>query len=617
MPPRFKRCKVGELRPSQILFTFGVGSIIDLPNLSVMVMGLDDWEAASSVEIGEERLLLAVRSLLGQQVSKLLSPPIPPDDSASFKRYSDEAATIGVPVAVFPRWLLCPACRLLAPINSGLFELRVDQVRPERNEYLHVSCSHARKTPTVVPARFLVACEDGHLDDFPWIRFVHGGPTDCRALLRLRELGASGEASDVQIVCETCKKSRRMADAFGEEGKASMARCSGRRPHLKDTAEDGCERQMEAILLGASNSWFPLTLSALSIPTAVDRLEQLVQEQWTILGKATSKDIVKFARETGQLRAFAQYSDDELWEAVERKRNQTNDAGDQSEGLKMPEWGVFSAPDASLNSTDFQLTPVEPPPRYASLLDKVVLVERIREVRALVGFTRIESPNDYGGAAHVANDRRAPLSRSDPRWVPASEVRGEGVFIQFSESAIEQWTASVAGLDADFLEAHQRWRRARNLIPPEARYPGVRFVLLHSFAHALMRQFSLECGYTAASIRERIYSASSSQDDGPMAGVLLYTAAPDSEGTLGGLVSLGGTATLDRLIDQALADMELCASDPLCSEHDPAQGGLTLHGAACHACLFAPETSCEAGNKYLDRSVLVKTFHRKDASFFT
>lgn len=617
MATTFKRRRVGELRPSQLLFTFGVGSIIDLPNLSVMVMGLDDWEPARSEEIGEERLLLAVQSLLGQQVNKLLAPPMPPEESRSFMGQFDETATIGVPVVVFPRWLLCPSCRLLAPISSGLFELRADLFRPERNKYIHANCSHARIPPTVVPARFLVACEDGHLDDFPWIQFVHGGPTDCRARLRLYELGASGEASDVQVLCETCKKSRRMADAFGEEGRANMGGCGGRRPHLKDAAENGCEHQMEAILLGASNSWFPLTLSALSIPTAVDRLDQLVQEHWSILEKITSRDIVNFARETSQLRAFTQYNNDEIWEAIERKRSQSGDSEVQAETLKSPEWDVFSTPDSSLNSTDFQLTPVEPPSRYSSLMEQVVLVERIREVRALVGFTRIESPNDYGGVVHMANERRAPLSRNNPRWVPASEVRGEGIFLKFAENAIANWAESVAPLDAEFLKAHCQWRTARNLTPPEVRYPGVRFVLLHSFAHALMRQLSLECGYTSASIRERIYSASPSQDDGPMAGVLLYTAAPDSEGTLGGLVSLGEPSVLGRLVNQALGDMELCASDPLCSEHDPVQGGLTLHAAACHACLFAPETSCESGNKYLDRSVLVRTFNRKDAGFFS
>lgn len=141
-------------------------------------------------------------------------------------------------------------------------------------------------------------------------------------------------------------------------------------------------------------------------------------------------------------------------------------------------------------------------------------------------------------------------------------------------------------------------------------------MLLHSFAHALIRQFALECGYTVASIRERIYALPPTDDDGPMAGVLLYTAAPDSEGTLGGLVSLGAPQLLGRHIAAALDGMRLCASDPLCAEHVPLMEPQSLHGAACHACLFAPETSCERGNKYLDRSLLVPTVDREDLSFF-
>ncbi len=141
---------------------------------------------------------------------------------------------------------------------------------------------------------------------------------------------------------------------------------------------------------------------------------------------------------------------------------------------------------------------------------------------------------------------------------------------------------------------------------PTDGYPGLRFALIHSFSHALMRQLALQSGYSAASIRERIYC-----DDGtglPMAGLLLYTAAPDSEGTLGGLVSQGEPARLGALVHQALDSMQLCTSDPLCGEHRPANDGMaSLHGAACHACQFAPETSCERGNKYLDRSLLVQT----------
>ena len=138
-------------------------------------------------------------------------------------------------------------------------------------------------------------------------------------------------------------------------------------------------------------------------------------------------------------------------------------------------------------------------------------------------------------------------------------------------------------------------------------------MLIHSFAHALIRQLAIECGYTSASISERIYSQN--PDDGPaMAGVLIYTSAPDSEGTLGGLCALGDPDKLGRHIERALEKVTLCSSDPLCSEHEIG-GNDTLHAAACHACSFLPETSCERGNKYLDRAVLVPTLDR-NAAFF-
>lgn len=166
-----------------------------------------------------------------------------------------------------------------------------------------------------------------------------------------------------------------------------------------------------------------------------------------------------------------------------------------------------------------------------------------------------------------------------------------------------------------FYEAHTQWRKARRIAFPEMGYPGLRYVLLHSFSHALMRQLTLECGYTAASIRERIYALPPEHSDGPMAGILLYTAAPDSEGTLGGLVGLGEPDQFGRHLDAALEQMQSCTSDPLCAEHSCLQEQ-SLHEAACHACLFLPETSCERGNKYLDRSVLVPTVNRVNLAFF-
>ena len=503
---------------------------------------------------------------------------------------------------------------MLAPIQSGLFELRLDPYRKDRSRYVHRICKKIGKPPTVVPARFLVACEQGHLDDFPWVEFVHRGKTDCRYELRLYELGASGEVADIQVECVKCEKSRRLSDAFSEEGKLELQKCKGRWPHLRKYDEDPCEGKQRAILLGASNSWFPMTLSVLSIPTTIDKLGQLVEMNWAELEECDSARDVKMKRKL--LKGLAIYSEDQIWEAVEKKKNAGEPEDEEFLDLRRPEWQVFSNPDPSRNSRDFKLRVVQPPKSYKHSLTKVVLAERLREVRSLIGFTRIESPGDYTELGDFPKDQRVPLSRSKPKWVPTSEIRGEGVFLQFSEQAIESWLKKTKEREGEFFEAHRRWRLNRGLKPDDG-FPTMRYVLLHSLAHALIRQFAMECGYTTASIRERIYSHPPGGDKEPMAGILLYTAAPDSEGTLGGLVARGEPMALGRHLDQALEAMRLCASDPLCAEHHPFKDGLTLHGAACHACLFLPETSCERGNKYLDRSVLVSTVESAELAFFT
>jgi hypothetical protein len=242
-----------------------------------------------------------------------------------------------------------------------------------------------------------------------------------------------------------------------------------------------------------------------------------------------------------------------------------------------------------------------------------VLVEKLREVRALVGFTRIVSPRDFDSPAELPPEQRAKISRKDPTWLPACETRGEGIFFQFSESMILDWANRNHAYEREFELGHEAWRASKNLEPNKG-YPGIRYVLLHTFAHALIRQLAIECGYTSASITERIYSRNPAEGD-PMAGVLIYTAAPDSEGTLGGLSALGEPDKLGRHIRRALDKMSLCASDPLCSEHLVGRGE-KLHGASCHACSFLPETSCERGNKYLDRSAVVPTVERTNLAFF-
>lgn len=607
--------KVGEMRPSQLLFSFGVGATVDLPNISAMVMGLDDWDTANSAPIPEERLLAAVRAQIGGQVERLLSPPLPPK-AEGFANPFDSRAGIGVPVAPFPRWMLCPYCRLLAPLKSDLSTLKPDPFRPDRTAYVHENCRKPGKPPVALPARFLLACERGHLDDFPWVSFVHRGEPDCRPLLRLREYGVSGEAADVEVFCDTCGSRRRMSAAFGVQGRREMPTCTARLPHLRIYEEDPCEAEARPILLGASNLWFPVALSTLAVPTRSDPLEQLVEDNWTKAKEVTSLEVLKAFKAIGQLGAFAGYDDAKVWAAIQARREGSSQLSDgEALDLKGPEWEVYSRPESAELTEDFRLRRVDPPGAYGGFITDVVLVERLREVRALVGFTRIGSPGDFNDVAEFPLDRQVPVSRRPPRWVPASEVRGEGIFIRFDEAKVSAWCDTAREREQEFLAAHRQWRRMRNIDPPDAGFPGIRYVLLHSFAHAFIRQLALSSGYTAASIRERIYSRDPGLRGEPMAGVLLYTAAPDSEGTLGGLVSLGETAVLASHLDAALEQVQLCASDPLCAEHAPQEA--VVHGAACHACLFASETSCERGNKYLDRSVLVDTFARGALPLFT
>ena len=524
---------------------------------------------------------------------------------------------------VFPRWMVCPECRLLAPIGSKLFKLKPNFYYPERTAYLHENCPKrgGRKAPDVVPARFLVACENGHLDDFPWEAYVHQGKECDKPLLRLIELGPSGEARDLEVRCESCESRRRLAQAFGRENRDKMPMCRGRRPHLRDYVPDGCELHMRPIILGASNAWFSVMQNIIAIPVSENKLEQLILDNWSKFGKVQSSEGIQLLRDIGHLGSLNEYSNDDIWHAIEQKRQR--DEGELLEegppDLKSPEWKVFTNLQAELNSSDFQLREVSVPSRFRGKIKKVVLVERLREVRAMLGFTRIDAAGeltdpDTGDVSNIA-----PVSRQSPTWVPTNEVRGEGIFIQFDEDAIQAWRSknTVKQRADQFFSAHKKWREARFIEPSEEGFPEMRYVLIHTFSHSLMRQLALECGYSSASIRERIYSHPGDEDHPTMAGVLIYTAAPDSEGTLGGLVSLGETEALEKHIAQAMEDARLCSSDPLCAENLPSIRGQTLHAAACHSCLFAPETACERGNKYLDRSVLVPTVEIDDLAFFT
>lgn len=601
--------RVGALRPNQLLHTYGVGSVADLPNLSVMMMGLDYWDLQRADPVVEDRLLAAVRARLGQQVETLRKPPHLPETPDVFAEW----ARTGVPVGVFPSWLRCSdtRCNRLARVDSELFTLLGHAFLPDKVRYVHSCRGNGGNRPTAVPARFVLACDSGHLDDFPWQYFVHrGDEPESGHTLRLTDSSTTGEAASVYVRCE-CGQERSMADAFGPAAERSLPLCRGRHPHLGRFEE--CDNHTRTLALGATNSWFAMQLRAFSLPRADDPVDQLVAEFWSQLELLaglpadTAKTLMRTQFFWPELEP---YGVDKVWEAITRHTGGTEQRPDDDDDLRTPEWRVFSG-GGNIDLPDFSTRAEPAPAGTEGWLSQVVLATRLREVSALYGFTRVDAP-EWGEIVGV-DPRRAPLSEQEPTWVPCAEMRGEGIFLRFDERRVAEWERESAVTDRALrllIPAHDSWREQRRLEP--GNWPGVRYILLHTFAHVLIRELALESGYSASGIGERIYAASGAN---PMAGILLYTAAPDSEGTLGGLVSLGSRDSLGALVERALEAARLCSSDPLCAEHNPMEHG-RLYGAACHACLFASETSCERGNQYLDRALLVSTLADTGSGFF-
>ncbi len=611
-----ERPDVGGARPSQIMFAYGVGAQVDLPSLSVVVAGLDAWDKPRE-HIVEPRLLAAVQERLGDQVEYLAALPW---ISEALGFGFDQSRFVGVPVLPFPRWMRCTACNLLSTCDGGHFVLKVDRYRPQRTRYVHATCQkHAKlKNPTVVPARFVLACANGHLDDFPWDDFVHqfGG---CKKRgedggLEMQDVGSGMRSTDVTVHCSRCDARASMSTIYAraDQRPRMLPRCRGRNVHLRTFDEGGCNLPASPMLLGASNMWFPETRSVLALPsTRSDEIERAVDNAWGHLASIPLRAVYDYAVvNTPQLAELRDYPGDDVWAAIERRRTSTgNDIATAAGDLKRPEWERFIDPRGTQPTEQFDVRERPVPPRYAAAIAAVTAATRLRSVVALVGFARIEAP-DSGVASDADTSRnRASLSERKPYWVPAAEMRGEGFFLRLNESRVNAWSDRVAGSE----------RIARILSgrggPLGLRSP--RFLLLHSLSHLIINGVALDCGYSAASVRERIYSSDDALQSGePMAGILLYTAAPDAEGTLGGLVSLAEPERLGRILDLALERSRVCASDPMCAEHVPNEHDPSLHGAACHACLFLPETSCECGNRYLDRSVLQATLAEAALGYF-
>lgn len=580
---------VGSIRPSQLITTFGPGAIVDLPRVSALVSGIESWPTRDDLIVDEPRLAraLGVRALFAPAVEERRGRP---------------QGTI--PSRVFPRYLLCPVCRLLAPLDEFRWDPRWAEFR----------CGDPRCKSQgrfrVLPSRFVVACERGHLDDFPFHTYVHGESRSCTGPLRLYDSGATGSISDIRVFCQATRTGRSLSAAFGEDVRI-LGPCTRRRPWLSlDDLDRECDARPWAVLRGASNLYFSVVRSALSVPPWADPINDDIARYETIFSRVSTVEELEVLLHAGNFPELANHSVTDVFDALQRRRQPVafQDAG----SLLRAEWQALRHPTRSAGATDFETEEVSPPEGYEGFIDQVVLAHRLREVRALQGFTRIEPPGSWGDEPDDPS-RIAPLGSRRPDWLPAVVVRGEGVFIELKHDVVVGWTAldSVRRMVEQMTRALQQWRAARGLEPgPDV---DARYVLMHTLGHLLIRRMSLDAGYSASSLRERVYGSSLPDDE--MSGLLIYTASTDSDGSLGGLVDLGRPARLRSLLRQALEEARLCSSDPLCSDNEPHVKGM-LNGAACHACMLASETSCERGNRLLDRAVLIETLAARGAQFF-
>lgn len=586
---------IGALRRSQIITSFGPGATIDLPEYSVIIGGLDWWPANKLAQIVEPRLEEVAARALGLPRVELRSPPV--DDEAQY------GTPLGVQVEQFPLWFVAEH---VVPYKGGRSRPLVHRNGLTNGKF---QVDNARKVP-VTPVRFVQACLNGHIADIEWYEFAHSGRTPCRRQLWLDEFGTSGDLTDQQVRCE-CGVVRALAQATRPE---VLGMCKGQRPWLprgERCGEEGTKSQMMRLLIRtASNAYYPQKLSALSLPETSDVVRSAVQSVWDTLVNVHDATLLATLRQhVPKVGAALEGIDD----AAALKHINAIRTGErpQRRPIKIEEFDALAGvaessgddrPDGVFFARRLPL-PAPPPPTLAAI-DRVVLVHRLREVTAQIGFTRFEPVvPDLQGELDL-EVRRASLA-TELTWIPAMEVRGEGIFLSFRNEALDAWRSRP--------EVQRRERDFRSAPGAEKSLPlnfDIRYVLLHTLGHLLITAVSLDCGYNASSLRERIYVTPSG------CGILIYTGSTDAEGTLGGLVMAG--RRIERYLGMALELARLCSNDPVCAQHAPNQlleEKYTL-GAACHGCLLIAETSCERRNELLDRSLIVSTVEQLGCEFF-
>ena len=608
------------IRRSQLISPWGVGGMIDFPgDESLMVCGLDAWpfakeECPTDFRFEEERLQARLR------VDHFRLPP-----DYRIPARGVQYPNLKIPFVRFPRWHYCPRCGNMQELT--LFGGPQQCNAPNYANGLNCVSLNQRKRLRLLPVRFMAVCDRGHIHDFPFMEWVHRNDDrapDCR--LRLRPGRSAAGLSGITIQC-SCGKSQSMAGAFNDDALDNVSvSCGGLRSWLGDMTPDStkCGNKLRVLQRGASNVYFAHVASSIYLPlwgeNASRRVVDLLEdpEIWQVLSSGLVDGKIDLLRcellcQVGKCKGV---DPQELAEVAQRRLDgveQTELAREQTEEeYRQAEYEAMTAGRGG-DQTDLYIVPRDPAEYLSPVRDSftnVMLIRKLRETRAFYGFSRCLPDDGRGIQAHIEDLRLDPAIN----WLPAIMVRGEGIFLKLDEAKLAAWEQDPDVIErfSRLLNNYNRVRQDRGQTP---RQFSPKFVLIHTMAHLLINQLCFECGYGSASLRERIY-CDAEDPSFPMSGVLIYTASGDSEGTMGGLVRQGEPDRLERALIRALRMALWCSSDPICVESS-GQGPDSCNLAACHACSLLPETSCEEGNRMLDRVLVVGSPEQPALGFFS
>ncbi|MFT2691505.1 DrmB family protein [Clavibacter zhangzhiyongii] len=601
-----------QLRQSQVIAPNGVGAIFDVSGQSFVVESTATWfhQQSTKIEVQSPRLSSALR------ISKFYSPP---SDDPDLRFASSRGQRL--PVIRFPAWLFCGACRQMVSWSSSKEDHNPGAVC--------MTCKIEKKKHfQLVPMRWVQICESGHLGDVDWRWFAHSstrGSCEKRDGLRFQSSGGTGAGlASVEVRCGYCRSGRSLADISDPQLATRLGlRCVGRHPW--DRWEKGtvpaCDQAPRVVQRRASNVYYPEVHSAIEVPYVTPDLSPADR---AVVDHPFFKGVVDAAVQDDEVRALSlaemlapmlHRSAQEILALAKGQSGLTGNAKEAAspntlDEIAESEWAAFTNAEP-FNTDDFRtritsladITNGSTSAALAAIVTRVTLADALREVRAFSGFRRVTPGVE---SVFVRADGRGQHERPLPSWLPAIEVRGEGIFLSLDEAALSKWESEphvadrVAGL-ADKAARSFLWSRLGKHTGPSV---SARYVMLHTLAHLLIRRLSFESGYGASSLRERVFARTTSTGEAMFGGILIYTAAGDAEGTLGGLVRQGEPARLTPALLGALDDAAWCSADPLCSEqHAVSLDGLNL--ASCHACTLVSETSCENGNFLLDRTLVV------------